>query len=272
MNGYAAGGKGAGAFILELRGIEVRFGGLRAVDGVSLRVAEGEIFSVIGPNGAGKTTLFNAAAAFVPLSGGEVLFRGRRIDGLPPHRIVALGMARTWQNVRVFPAFTVLQNVMSGRIVRTTTGLFSSVLNSRVARREERDAEVRARDLLAFVGLADSGDAVARRLAYGEQKAVEIARALATEPSLVLLDEPAAGLNASETETLMALVRRIRDAGRTVLLIEHDMRMVMGVSDRVAVLDHGRLIAEGTPAEVRADDAVIASYLGKEGLDAAPAG
>jgi branched-chain amino acid transport system ATP-binding protein len=258
--------------ILELEHIEVRFGGLRAVDDVSLTVGEGQIFSVIGPNGAGKTTLFNAVAAFVPLAGGRVRFRGARIDGLPQHRIVALGVARTWQNVRVFPAFTVLQNVMSGRIVRTTTGLFSSVLNSRVARREEREAEARARELIRFVGLQGRESLVARHLAYGEQKAVEIARALATEPALVLLDEPAAGLNASETQTLMALVRGIRDLGRTVLLIEHDMRMVMGISDRIAVLDHGRKIAEGAPAEVRADRAVIVSYLGEEGPDAAPAG
>ena len=258
--------------ILELEHIEVRFGGLRAVDDVSLEVREGEIFSVIGPNGAGKTTLFNAVAAFVPLARGLARFRGRRIDGLAQHRIVALGVARTWQNVRVFPAFTALQNIMSGRIVRTTTGLFASVLNSSIARREEKEAEARARELAAFVGLAGREAVVARHLAYGEQKAVEIARALATEPELVLLDEPAAGLNASETEALMALVRRIRDLGKTVLLIEHDMRMVMGVSDRIAVLDHGRKIAEGAPAEVRAHPRVIASYLGEEAPDAAPAG
>jgi branched-chain amino acid transport system ATP-binding protein len=260
------------AAILELEHIEVRFGGLRAVDDVTLSVREGEIFSVIGPNGAGKTTLFNAVAAFVPLAGGRVSFRGGRIDGLPTHRIAALGVARTWQNVRVFPAFTVLQNIMSGRIVRTTTGLFASVMNSGLARREESEAENRARELIELVGLAGRESVVARQLAYGEQKAVEIARALATEPSLVLLDEPAAGLNASETGTLMALVRRIRDLGKTVLLIEHDMRMVMGISDRVAVLDHGRKIAEGLPAEVRADRGVIASYLGEEAPDAAPAG
>ncbi|MBN2553438.1 MAG: ABC transporter ATP-binding protein [Spirochaetales bacterium] len=258
--------------ILELDQIEVRFGGLKAVDEVSLSVREGEIFSVIGPNGAGKTTLFNAVAAFVPLAGGKVSFHGGRIDGLPQHRIVALGVARTWQNVRIFPAFTVLQNIMSGRIVRTTTGLFASVLNSKVARREEREAEQRARELIRFVGLDGRESVVARHLAYGEQKAVEIARALATEPALVLLDEPAAGLNASETERLMALVRRIRDTGRTVLLIEHDMRMVMGISERIAVLDHGRKIAEGTPSQVKADRAVIASYLGEEEPDAAPAG
>lgn len=260
------------AGILELEHIEVRFGGLYAVDDVSLAVREGEIFAVIGPNGAGKTTLFNAISAFVPLAGGRVSFRGGRIDGQAQHRIVALGVARTWQNVRVFPAFTVLQNIMAGCIVRTTTGLFASVLNSGLARREEREAEARARELIAFVGLGGREAVVARHLAYGEQKAVEIARALATEPTLVLLDEPAAGLNASETETLMALVRRIRDTGRTVLLIEHDMRMVMGISDRIAVLDHGRKIAEGAPAEVRADKLVIASYLGEESPDAAPAG
>jgi branched-chain amino acid transport system ATP-binding protein len=249
---------------LELRDLSVRFGGLRAVASVSLAVREGEILSLIGPNGAGKTTIFNAVSGLYAPTGGEVLLAGRPITRLPPHRRAALGLSRTFQNIRLFRELTVRENVQVARYCRTRAGLWAALLRTPAMRRERRDTDGRTGALLERLGLADRADELARNLPYGEQKRVEIARALATEPRLLLLDEPAAGTSAAEAAELMALIRSLRAAGLTVLLVEHHIRVVMQVSDRVAVLNHGELIACGPPEAVRRDPAVIAAYLGEE--------
>jgi branched-chain amino acid transport system ATP-binding protein len=251
--------------ILEVRGLSMHFGGLRAVDAVDLEVEEGEVASLIGPNGAGKTTFFNCVTGMLRPTAGSIRFAGRhQLVGLGPHRVTALGLARTFQNIRLFPEMTVLENVMVGRHVRTRAGLWAALLRPPSFRREERDTAERARRILDFVGLAGDGGALARNLPYGDQRRLEIARALATEPRLLLLDEPAAGMNPHESNGLMELIRRIRSTGVSILLIEHHMKVVMGISDRVWVLDHGVGIAAGTPEQVRADPRVVAAYLGQE--------
>ena len=248
---------------LALESLSVQFGGLRAVAEVSLAVREGEILSLIGPNGAGKTTIFNAVSGLYAPTSGEIRFRGRSITRLPPHARARLGISRTFQNIRLFRELTVRENVRVARYCRTRAGLLASLARTPGTRRERRETDACVTALLERLGLAGRAEELARNLPYGEQKRVEIARALASEPRLLLLDEPAAGTSVAEAADLMVLIRSLRDQGLTILLVEHHIRVVMQVSDRVAVLNHGELIAEGPPDAVRRDRAVIAAYLGE---------
>ncbi|MEW5736657.1 MAG: ABC transporter ATP-binding protein [Thermodesulfobacteriota bacterium] len=248
--------------ILELSDVEKSFGGIRAVSGVSFSVERGGVYGLIGPNGAGKTTLFNLITGVYEPDRGKVFFDGREVNGRPVHKLVALGVARTFQNVELFSGMTVLENVLVGLTVRTKCGFLGAVAHWPWVVREEEESRKTALELLSFVGLSRLSHSLASELPFGWQRLAEIARALASKPKLLLLDEPAAGLNTTETRELGALIMKIRDMGVTVLLVEHDMSLTMEVCERIVVLDQGRKLAEGTPRQVQADERVVAAYLG----------
>ncbi|MFT4081323.1 MAG: ABC transporter ATP-binding protein [Nocardioides sp.] len=253
-----------GETLVEIENLSVTFGGLTALDSVSFEIRRGEILGLIGPNGAGKTTCFNAMTGVYRPSGGDVRLEGRSLVRKKQHTITRMGLARTFQNIRLWGEMTALENVAVGLDTRHRTSLFGAMLGLPRYQREEKTTIDRGMALLDFVGIADAAMTKASALPYGHQRRLEIARALATDPKLLCLDEPAAGFNPAEKDNLMELIRTIRDDGYTVLLIEHDMRLVMGVTDRIVVLEFGKLLAEGTPAEIRDNPAVISAYLGEE--------
>lgn len=247
---------------LEARSLVKRFGGITAVDRISFEVSSGQIKAIIGPNGSGKTTVFNLIMCNYSLDEGDIFFKGKPLNGLNPYEVARLGISRTFQNVRLFEQMTVVENVMTGMHCRTQCGLTSAVFSQNRARLEERMIYDQSIEILDLIGLRDKEDFRASSLPYGEQKLLEIARAMATKPELLLLDEPASGLNLSEIEKLISLIRKIRDKGMTIILIDHQMGLILDISDEVLVLNYGKKIAEGTPSEISSDQDVVSAYLG----------
>jgi branched-chain amino acid transport system ATP-binding protein len=250
--------------LLETRHLDMEFDGLKVLDAVDLQISKGAIHAIIGPNGSGKTTLFNLVSGIYKPRSGKILYQGREVTGLSPYQVAEIGIARTFQNIRMFRTMSVMENVLVGHHCRTREGMIAGALNLRRIKREEERVTQKAFEMLSIVGLKEKAQRRATELPYGDRRLLELARALASEPELLMVDEPTAGMNDSETGETMEIISRVRDMGVTILLVEHHMKVVMGISDRISVLDHGEKIAEGTPEEIQANERVIEAYLGRK--------